>query len=502
MVIARNPFRFRESILNIASLGIKRCDALLSSVLLGLCFAVLALTGCETAHTVTSPAAGQVSSYFGGPFSVAGSDLGTSTSTFDHSTEQVSVSALLSTETAQVPSLILDGTFAVADTGFLNVTENFATSGSGLVAENPPVTGAWALEIPGGGVLANFLTLHNAGIGLAASAGPAAMAENAACPNFPSQTSFVYVTTPRTSLAGDTADYGEVNITTEGADVTFNAMPFLIGSVAQTTSTVTGGCSDSTLGALTAYPVNSFGLPSNLDLVSIGSSGFFVSSFSSGGTGQGAFGGGTGVIGITELSQPVNVSAVVGAKYNGFIYAPLNHVQETYDITDLASSYGDDAATSSACAALQSSLISNNGQGANTVPVLPSANTLYGGEYITVTGSGAVNDPTGANGSENCDTAIDLGTQDPKTNGLFPNATVFIGSNYPPFSAASPWTCTGTGSICAVSFPAAAVVGQVQGQYVIFLVASAASSPAAQLPDTSRIPQPQPIGIYLFQKAN
>src|SRR5208282_143776 len=235
MVIARNPFRFRESILNIASLGIKRCDALLSSVLLGLCFAVLALTGCETAHTVTSPAAGQVSSYFGGPFSVAGSDLGTSTSTFDHSTEQVSVSALLSTETAQVPSLILDGTFAVADTGFLNVTENFATSGSGLVAENPPVTGAWALEIPGGGVLANFLTLHN-GIGLAASAGPAAMAENAACPNFPSQTSFVYVTTPRTSLAGDTADYGEVNITTEGADVTFNAMPFLIGSVAQTTS--------------------------------------------------------------------------------------------------------------------------------------------------------------------------------------------------------------------------------------------------------------------------
>jgi hypothetical protein len=145
--------------------------------------------------------------------------------------------------------------------------------------------------------------------------------------------------------------------------------------------------------------------------------------------------------------------------------------------------------------------MANNGQGARTVRVLPSANSLYGGEFLTITGTGAVNDPSGASGSENCDTAIDLGIQDSTTNGLFPNATVFIGSNYPPFSAANPWICTDTGSICAVSFPAAAVVGQVQGQYVIFLVASAVSSPAAQLPDGSGNRPSQPIGIYLFQKA-
>jgi hypothetical protein len=93
---------------------------------------------------------------------------------------------------------------------------------------------------------------------------------------------------------------------------------------------------------------------------------------------------------------------------------------------------------------------------------------------------------------------IDLGAPDSATNGLFPNARIFIGSNYPPFSASNPWTCAGT--TCALSFPAAAVVGQVQGRYVIFLVASAASSPPARLPDNFGSAVAQPVGIYLFQK--
>ena len=139
-----------------------------------------------------------------------------------------------------------------------------------------------------------------------------------------------------------------------------------------------------------------------------------------------------------------------------------------------------------------------------SVAALPSANTLYGGEFLRTTGGVTVNDPTGANGSENCDVAIDLGLEDSANNGLFRNATVFIGSNYPPFSATNPWNCFGTTSVCAVSFPAAAVVGQVQGQYVIFVVASAASKPAAQLPNqlsnSQGSPIAQPVGIYLFQK--
>jgi hypothetical protein len=287
--------------------------------------------------------------------------------------------------------------------------------------------------------------------------------------------------------------------------VTLNAQPYLIGPTTLTPSTVTGGCSNTTFGPLTAYPLNSFGTASNLELIALGKSGFLVSSFTSGNSGSsqgGAFGGGTGVIGVAAPSTPVDVSAAIGVQYNGFIYAPQNSAPVSYDITVLASAFGDNTANSQACAPLQSSLAANNGQGANSVAALPSANSLYGGEFLTTTGTTAVNDPTGANGSENCDVIIDLGTQDPANNGLFPHATIFIGSNYPPFSASKPWNCFGTSLTCAVSFPAAAVVGQVQGQYVIFVVASAVSNPKANLPDNLGNLIAQPVGIYLFQKSH
>lgn len=500
MAMVRRCFTFDRIVAAISSLEIRQSQKTLPVILLGLCIAALGSGGCgQTATPVTSPATGQVDSYFGGPFNVSGSDFGKSSAVFDHTTNQIGVSAFLSTTTAQVPTSILNGTFARADTGFLSITENFATTGSGvLIAENPPITGAWAVEIPGAGVLANYLNLQSAGSGVAASAAPVAMAENTACPNFASQTPFLYVTVPNPSLTSDTADYGRVNISVQGSAVTFGTTPFLVGPVAQPASTVTGGCSTSNLGALTAYPLNSFGSASNSDLISIGASSFLVSSFTNtGGGGRGAFGGGSGVIGVAEPSQPVNVSAVIGAQYNGFLYAPLNAPNQNYNSTVLASAFGDHTASSLACSALQTSLMANNGQGANTVPVLPSANTLYGGEFLTITGTGEVNDPSGTSGSENCDVAIDLGTQDSATNGLFPHATVFIGSNFPPFSSSNPWICSQTGSVCAISFPAAAVVGQVQGQYVILVVASAASSPPAQLPGGA---QNQPIGIYLFQK--
>jgi hypothetical protein len=472
-------------------------------ILLGLCFVVLGSSGCGvTANPLTSPSAGLVDSYFGGPFAAHGSDLGKSSSTFDHAAKQIGVSAFISNQTAQVPTAIINGTYVAADTGFLYITENFATTTGVPRAQNPPLSGAWAVEIPGAGALANLLSVNNSGGALSVSASPTAMAENTACPNFSKPASFLYVTVPNTNISPDSADYGKVNIGTQGSAVTFDAQPFLVGSMQRPSSTVTGGCSNTNLGALTAYPLNSFGFASNLELISIGSSGLMVSSFTSlSSGGLGAFGGGAGVIGVAEPSGPVDVSSVVGAKYNGFIYAPLNTVHENYDITVLASAFGDHAATSPACSALQSSLAANNGKGAGTVAVLPSANSLYGGEFLATSTTGATNDPSGASDSEDCDVAIDLGTQDPTTNGLFPNAAVFIGSNYPPNSVANPWKCSGTGSTCAVSFPAAAVVGKVQRQYVIFLVASAGSSQSNGLPNQFGNPQAQPVGIYLFQKA-
>jgi hypothetical protein len=488
----------------------RRAQFILSTILLALCVAApLVFSGCgQTAPPITTTAAGKVNSYFGGPFSGSGNNFIESATTFDHSNGAINVTSFVGTivnkVTGQAPSGILSGTFAAAPTGFLSITENFGSVNDVLTPENPPLTGAWAVEIPGAGALGNLLTVNTTGGGLAFPAAPVAMAENSACPNFPNPVPFLYVTVPNVSTVTDIADYGGVNIGTEGSDVTLAAQPYLIGPTALVPTTVTGGCSDTYFGPLTAYPLNSFGTPSSLDLINIGQSGLLVSSFTTSPAGSlpGAFGGGTGVIGVAASSDPVDVGAVVAAQYNGFFYAPQNGAPVSYDITELASAFGDDAANSQTCSTLQSSLVANNGQGADSVAALPSANSLYGGEFLTGTGANMANDPTGANGSENCDVVIDLGIQDPINNGLFPNATIFIGSNYPPFSAASPWICNGTTAACAVSFPAAAVVGQVQGQYVIFVMASPSSTPAAQLPNQTGSPIPQPVGIYLFQKPN
>ena len=478
-----------------------------SRLLIMLCsWTLLIFDGCgQTAQppaTTSSSSSASVYSYFGGPFNVAGSDLSRSMSTFDHSASQIVVSSFVTTATAQVPTATIDGSFASAESGFLKVTENFATTSSGVVGpQNPPLTGAWALEIPGAGALANFLSVNSSNAtGATVSAAPAAMADNTVCPTFLNPAPFLYVTVPNASNVKDTADYGGVEISSQGSAVTFNTKPFLVGPIEQPVSVVTGGCSKTPLGALTAYPLNSFATPSNLELISIGSSGLLVSSFSASGSSSsaGAFGGAAGAIGVALSSSIIDPGAVTAAQYNGFIYAPLNRTLESYDTTVLASAFGDNAASSQACSTLQTSLAANNGNGSGSVPILPSANSLYGGEFLTTTSTGTVNDPTGASGSENCDVVIDLGAPDSATNGLFPSAKVFIGSNYPPFSAGNPWTCAGI--TCAVSFPAAAIVSKVQGRYVIFLVASAASGPPARLPDNFGSAVAQPVGIYLFQK--
>jgi hypothetical protein len=465
---------------------------------------LLIAAGCgQTAKPVVSPAAGQVDTYFGGPFNVSTSPVSTpSAASFDHSAKQIAVSAQLTNLKGAPPTSIVAGTFTSADTGFLAVTESLALNPatSSPTAVNPALTGAWAVEIPGAGVLANFLAPHASG---PPSAGPTAMAENTACPNSLEPIGFLYVTVPYAAANPpvDIADYGIVNITTQGSDVTFAAQPFLVGSIAQTPSTATGGCSPTLFGEVTAYPLNSYnnyGL--RPELISIASTGLLVSFFFPGQGATSVFAGGTGVLGAALPSSAVDVSSVISAQFNGLIFSPRNPVGQSngYDITVLASAFGNHSATSQACSTLQTSLAANNGQD-GMVPVLPSPNTIYGGEFLTVSATGTANDPTGALGSENCDVAIDLGTQDPNTNGLFPNATVFIGSNFPPASVSSPWTCGGAG-VCAVSFPAAAIVGQVQGQYMIFVSASGTSVPPAQLPSGVPGTQPQPVGIYLFQK--
>lgn len=474
-----------------------------------LLFAALLISGgCgQTAKPVVAPSNGQVQTYFGGPFLVQGSPVTQPAATaFDHLARQIAVSGtIISNSThssVQVPVNLINGTFTSADTGFLAITENYATTSSGVPsAQNPSLTGAWAVEIPGAGALANLLSVYTQSTPQVISAAPTAMAENTACPNSNTPPQFLYVSVPYASQIADLVDYGIVAISSQGSTVTFAAQPFLVGAKPQATSTVSGACSQTVFGELTAYPQNTFGTSGPLpELISIGSGGLLVSNFDPGLGGVGAFGGGTGVLGVAQPTSPTSLASVVAAQYNGFIFSPSNPLRQSngYDITVLASAFGNHTGTSQTCSALQASLAANNGQGEN-VPVLPSPNTIYGGEFLIASPSGNVNDPTGANGSENCDVAIDLGTEDPSSNGLFPRATVFIGSNFPPFSVSNPWMCA-TGGVCAVSFPAAAVVGQVQGAYVIFVSASGTSTPQAQLPDGSGFLLPQPVGIYLFQK--
>jgi len=501
MVMARQVVELRGITTN--KLGALTVPPRENFLLTALLVSILLLSaGCgQTAKTVVSPAAGQVGTYFGGPFLVTGSSVARPTATaFDHSANQIAVAGqIITTGTTQVPVNIINGTFTSADTGFLAITESLALNSTGLPsAQNPALTGAWAVEIPGAGALANFLLLHATG---PSSAAPTAMAQNTACPNSPVASPFLYVTVPNAALHTDLADYGIVQIKSQGSAVTFSTQPSLVGPNPQTASTVTGGCSQTVFGAVTAYPLNTFGTSGPLpELISIGRSGLLVSNFDPGLGGLGAFGGGTGVIGVAEPSSALDANSVISAQYNGFIFSPSNPVKQSngYDITVLASAFGNHAAGSQACSTLQASLAANNVQGGK-VPVLPSTNSIYGGEFLTVSATGSVNDPTGASGSENCDVVIDLGTQDPSNNGLFPNATIFIGSNFPPFSVSQQWTC-GNGGVCAVSFPAAAIAGQVQGHYVIFVAASGASTPPAQLPDGAGNLAPQAVGIYLFQK--
>ena len=502
MVMARQVLKFRRITTN--ELGALASSRLENFLLKALLVSLLHFSaGCgETAKPVVSPTAAQVDTYFGGPFNVTGSSVMQSAAAFDHTANQIAVSGHIISNASgtpvQVPVNIINGTFVSTDTGFLAITETLApTSGEPPSPQNPAITGAWAVEIPGAGTLANFLSLHTTG---PISAGPTAMAQNTACPNFTAPSPFLFVSVPNAALVTDTADYGVVQISSQGSAVTFAVQPFLVGSNPQLPSTVTGGCSQTLFGAVTAYPLNTFGNSGPLpELISIGSSGLLVSSFDPSLGGLGAFTAGTGVMGVAAPSAALDVNSVISMKYDGFIFSPSNPVRQSsgYDITVLASAFGNHAAQSQACSTLQASLAANNGQGGK-VPVLPSPNSIYGGEFLTVSVAGSVNDPTGASGSENCDVVIDLGAQDATSSGLFPNATVFIGSNFPPFGVSNPWTCGG--GVCAVSFPAAAIVAQVQGHYVIFLRATGSSIPPAQLPDGAGNLALQPVGIYLFQK--
>jgi hypothetical protein len=95
------------------------------------------------------------------------------------------------------------------------------------------------------------------------------------------------------------------------------------------------------------------------------------------------------------------------------------------------------------------------------LPASPTA--IIGGVFPHSGGSSPVDEP---NLPPSQDVTIDLGTQDPGNNGLYPSASI---------------------TISGVMFPAAAVVGSLENKSAIFLI--------AQDPITNT-----PLAIYLFQR--
>jgi hypothetical protein len=294
---------------------------------------------------------------------------------------------------------------------------------------------------------------------------------------------FLFVTLPDTLITAGTGAvdwnpavetaYGSVDISASGSTVTFAninqyILPSAGGGKLTNSSSVTGACSSTVYGNTVAIPANATvtdpgegGSPTVTAqaMVGIGSSGLLVENNG----GASYLGAGTGAIGLPKPSSAVDTSALVGAQYLGFFYGSgsSNNGTSSGTTTNWSSSVASFGFTSlpSTCAA-----------------VAPQTSTmLYGGDF---TGNNpAASTVQSGGGFGNCDFAIDLGVQDASTNGLYPAATVYVGSSF---------ATNTTGK--SYSFPAVAISGQLNGKYAIFLVGE----------DTVGSPN-QAWGIYLLQ---
>jgi hypothetical protein len=333
--------------------------------------------------------------------------------------------------------------------------------------------GGWAFELPGqsGGLLQlmgqPFVPLVPA----------------VTCPSMSSAQTFLFVTLPAAlqttgnvqALAWDPqieTAFGSTDISASGTTVTLsNIQQYTLPSVGTAEApanpsppSVTGICSSTYYGNTVGIPAQlTISNPGNGEKVpaqatfGIGPSGLLVenngSYASSSPVYQNALGAGTGAIGLPKPSSSVDTSALVGAQYLGFFYGSGN---SNTNWSSEAASFGFSS------------------QPASCTSLAPQTSTiLYGGDFPGNDPSAAAVQASGGYG--NCDFAIDLGAQSTATNGLYPSATVYVGSGFGK-------------NITTYSFPAVAIAGQLNGKYAVFLIGV----------DTVGSPN-QAWGIYLLQ---
>ena len=368
------------------------------------------------------------------------------------------------------PQVINAGTVAASQRGLLSLDlkANYIPNPSGAdgyvaITTNLRNPGSFAVE------------LANQAGGLVQIVGqPAAPVAAASCPNLTTAQTYQFITIPGGFIHSATSGshvpfwdptvntaYGTVDITSSGTNVTFNnihqyTLPSVGGTGVPTqpaTSPVTGICGPTVLGntinapgqTVTTDPGLTTGSPPQAT-IGIGPTGLLVEDNGSANKGSNAgayenlLGDGTGAVGLPKPASAVDVGALSGAQYLGFVYgagvfsgtvsAPSN------GWSSHLASFGF-SSTPSSCAAVA----------ANT------STLIYGGDYTN-------DDPsTSSNGFGNCDLAIDFGTQDPANNGRFPNATVWLGASY---------AANTTGK--TYSFPAVAIAGQLNGKNAIFVI--------------------------------
>lgn len=349
----------------------------------------------------------------------------------------------------------------------------------------PPMTGNWAVELPGEAALVELEETSQAGT----TTSFAPLVPTDSCPNLATAETFQFVTIPEqlnltSTIIGnhwnprqETA-YGSVSIATKGTAVTFSnvsqhTLPSANGGTAgkpiyPAPSSATSACSPTFYGQVISVPTSltvtgSPTAPASAT-IGIGPTGFLVEDAGSGAPDpdtnlgyENILGAGFGAIGVPQPSSALSASTLASAHYQGILYG----------------SYGSTNGVSEGLTGGGFRLIGSFGYSDlhTSCPELPAPNTgkvLYGGEFTN-------NDPS-SHAFGNCDLAIDLGSPG-SGNGLFPAATVYVTTAFP-----------GNGIAKAYSFPAVAIAGQISGKYAIFLIAA----------DTIGTPQ-QAWGIYLLQ---
>ena len=481
-----------------------------AAVVMTLCLAVF-VVGCSGGSTAKSTStSSEVQTYMMVPIAGA-SGGGTSimeslgTYTIDDTAQTFTQSSYSFNGTQEGAQLNYSGKFTTLSRGLLSLEISYVYGGYGInscsesasmsaecgVTYSTPLTGNWAFELAGqAGGLVQLKGLPFT---------PLVSAND--CPDYSTAKTFQFVTLPAALITSssltygrgnyyawdsllDTA-YGSVDIGGSGDTVNFNNIKqytisgTLLTSYADLSGTpsayssITGACSQ------TFYGTNTISVPVSIAitdpgssettttqaLVGIGSSGLLVESngngqFASSGNSvsveefQPFLGAGTGAIGLPKPSSAIDTTALTGAQYLGFIYGvgTLSSANGQFSWSSVVSSFGftSQPSTCSSVATATSTMI-------------------YGGDFPN-------NDPSSATGGYgNCDVAIDLGTQDSSNNGLFPFATVYLGSSYTANTAGKTY-----------SFPATAVTGQLNGKYAVFLIG---------VDSTTK----QAWGIYLLQ---